>query len=169
MLEGQAASMLGHRDQSAALLVEAHRAAEAAKAGEVLLDIENIQGARALRSRALRRRGALPAQRTGNAPAHYEAPYPEASVLVNLGMIRFNRHRYDEAAGFFEEASRRAGPQLQVLYSVAQSNLATCYSQLGDYDRAIRIYCEERRPKRTLRRQGSISRSRSARPATHIC
>jgi CHAT domain-containing protein/uncharacterized protein HemY len=139
MLEGQAASMLGHRDQSAALLVEAHSAAEAAQAGEVLLDIENIQGARALRSeryddaeRFLR--SALQRAR------ELEAPYPEASVLVNLGMIRFNRHRYDEAAGFFEEASRRAGPQLQVLYSVAQSNLATCYSQLGDYDRAIGIY-----------------------------
>ena len=143
MLEGQAASILGHADRSAALLVEAHRAAEAAKADEVLLDIENIQGARALRSEryddaerflrsALQRARAL------------QAPYPEASVLVNLGMIRFNRHRYDEAAGFFEEASRRAGPQLQVLYSVAQSNLATCYSQLGDYDRAIRDLCEER-------------------------
>jgi CHAT domain-containing protein len=139
MLEGQAASILGHADRSAALLVEAHRAAEAANAGEVLLDIENIQGARALRSKryddaerflrsALERARAL------------QAPYQEASVLVNLGMIRFNRHRHDEAAGFFEEASRRAGPQLQVLYSLAQSNLATCYSSLGDYDRAIRIY-----------------------------
>ncbi|MCU1237244.1 MAG: Tetratricopeptide 2 repeat protein [Candidatus Solibacter sp.] len=139
MLEGQADSILGHAEKSAALLAEAHRAAEASNAGEVLLDIENIQGARALRSNryddaerflrsALQRARAL------------RAPYPEASVLVNLGMIRFTRHRYDEAAGFFEEASRRAGPQLQVLYSVAQSNLATCYSSLGDYDRAIRIY-----------------------------
>jgi CHAT domain-containing protein len=139
MLEGQAASILGHADQSAALLAEAHGAAEVAKAAEVLLDIENIQGARALRSKryddaerflrsALQRARAI------------QAPYQEASVLVNLGMIRFTRHRYDEAAGFFEEASRRAGPQLRVLYSLAQSNLATCYSSLGDYDRAIRIY-----------------------------
>jgi CHAT domain-containing protein/tetratricopeptide (TPR) repeat protein len=139
MLQAQAASILGHPDQSVTLLAEARRTADAAQAGEVLADIDNIQGLlswkanhyddaeHALRS-ALERARAL------------RATYPEASVLVNLGMIRFTRHRYDEAVGYFEEASRRAGPQFRVLYSVAQSNLATCYSSLGEYDRAIQTY-----------------------------
>src|SRR3954451_832290 len=44
MLQGQAASILGYADRSSNLLAEAHRAAEAAQADEVLLDIENVQG-----------------------------------------------------------------------------------------------------------------------------
>ncbi len=139
MLQGQAASYLGNADRSASLLAEARRAAEAAEAAEVLVDLENLQGILALKVKRYDEaerfwRSALERARA------LRSPYPEASVLVNLGMIRFTRHRYDEAVGFFEEASGRAGPQLQVLYWLAQSNLAVCYSVLGDYDRAIQIY-----------------------------
>ena len=81
MLEGQAASILDHADRSAALLVEAHRAAEAANAGEVLLDIENIQGARACEASVTTTRSAFCAAHC-NAPAHCRPPYQEASVLV---------------------------------------------------------------------------------------
>ena len=78
----------------------------------MLLDIENLQGAQALKNKRYDDaerflRSALQRART------LQATYLEASILVNLGMIRLKRHRYDEAAGFFEEASRRALRELK--------------------------------------------------------
>uniref|UniRef100_Q024J7 Tetratricopeptide TPR_2 repeat protein n=1 Tax=Solibacter usitatus (strain Ellin6076) TaxID=234267 RepID=Q024J7_SOLUE len=139
MLQAQALSILGHADQSVNLLTEARRAAEAAQAVDVLAEIEILLGSQAGKSQHYDAaehllRSAL------NRARLLHSPHLEASALVNLGLIRFRRHRYDEAAGFFEEASLRAGPRLQVLYSVAQGNLGICYSDLGEYDRAIQIY-----------------------------
>src|ERR1035441_1282537 len=48
-MEGRAISMLGRVDEGESLLGAAHRAAEAAKAEDVLLEIETIQGLRLLR------------------------------------------------------------------------------------------------------------------------
>jgi tetratricopeptide (TPR) repeat protein len=129
MLRAQAASILGQPERSAALLAEARRAAEAAQAGEVLVDIENIQGLLAWKAKHYDDaerflRSALQRARV------VRASYPEASILVNLGMIHLARHRYDEAVGYFEEASSRARGQFQVVYSSAQANLALCYSTL---------------------------------------
>jgi CHAT domain-containing protein len=139
MLQGQAASILKHTDQADALLAEAHRAAEAAQASEELAEIETLQGSQATKSEHFDEaerllRSALQRAR------ELQSPYLEATILLNQGLIPFRRHRYDEAVVFFEEASRRAGPELRMLNSAAQVNLASCYSQLGEYDRAIQIY-----------------------------
>jgi tetratricopeptide (TPR) repeat protein len=139
MLQGQASSILNRPAEASALLEAAHRAAQAANAEDVLLDIELRQSfvlrrghqydeSEALLRRALTRARAL------------HSSFGEATVLLNLGLIRVQRNRFDEAAGYFEEASRLAGPGGGNLYSVAQSNLATCFAKLGEYDRAIRIH-----------------------------
>jgi CHAT domain-containing protein len=138
MLEGQAQSILGHAELANTLLEEAHAAAQAAGAAAELLDIENIQGPvllqlhrpdlaeRVLQTAQARARG-------------LHSPYAEGSVLVNLGFTRLRNHRYDEAVPYFERASQVAGPGLSVLYSAARNNLAVCYFNLGDPDRAIEI------------------------------
>src|SRR4029079_4694124 len=68
--------------------------------------------------------------------------YSEAGVLVNLGALRLFRLHYDEAIPYFEKAAALAGPRSRTLYSLAQSNLAICYSQLGEYGRALEIHMQ---------------------------
>src|ERR1035438_5767934 len=68
--------------------------------------------------------------------------YSEAGVLVNLGTVRLLRLLYDEAIPYFERAAALAGQNSRTLYSLARSNLAICYSHLGEYDRALRIHLQ---------------------------
>jgi CHAT domain-containing protein len=140
-LQAWAIFMLGRVDEGEALLATAHQAALAAKAEDVLLDIETHQGARLMRRQhydeaevALRR--ALERAHT------LHSPYSEATVQVNLGMSRLMRLRYDDAIPYFERAAALAGPRSRTLYSVARSNLAICYSQLGEHDRALEIHLQ---------------------------
>ena len=86
------------------LLDAAHQAAEAAKAEDVLLEIETIQGIRLYAPPALRRSGSRPAHCPGARP-HSAFGLPEAAVQINLGMIRVRRLRYDEAIPYFEKAA----------------------------------------------------------------
>ena len=138
MLEGQAYSILGDSTKYEALLNEAHQLATAAHADDVLIDIETLQGstlifrARYDEAEHVLRNALERARQAGS-------QYSLAGVLVNLGRIRLRRHRYDEAASIFEDASRVCGPQYALLYTVVQDNLATCYRELGEHDRALRI------------------------------
>jgi CHAT domain-containing protein len=141
MLEAWAISTLGRLDEGEARLGAAHRAAEAVQAVDVLLEIETLQGVRLMRRQhyaeaevalrtALRRARAL------------HSAYFEAGVLVNLGLSRLLRVRYDEAIPYFERAAALAGPNSRTLYSLARSNLAICYRQLGEHDRALQIHLQ---------------------------
>ena len=139
MLQGQASSILNRPAVANALLEEAHRAAEAANAEDVLLDTELIQAIRLRRGRKYDESEALLRRALRRARALHST-FGEAAVTLNLGQIRAERNRFDEAAGYFEEASRLAGPRSRTLYSVAQSYLAACFAKLGEYDRAIQIH-----------------------------
>ena len=140
-LQAWAILMLGRVDEGEALLGVAHQAAEAAKAEDVLLDIETHQGGRLIRSQ--RYDQAEVALRAALARARaLHSPYSEATVLLNLGMIRLSRTRYDEAIPYFERAAALAGPRSRMLYASARTNLAACYSQLGEHDRALEIHLQ---------------------------
>ncbi|HXK03152.1 MAG TPA: CHAT domain-containing protein [Verrucomicrobiae bacterium] len=141
MLEGQAHSILGHADQADRLLAGAHQAAEAAGAQDVAMEVEVIQGPILIRRGLYDEAEWVLARALARAQAEHSS-YAEGSALINLGMIRLRKHRYDDAAGFFEEASRVIGPVSPIIYSVAQNNLAVCYLNLGEHDRAIRIQME---------------------------
>src|ERR1043165_8800019 len=138
MLEGQAQSIVGHTHESDHLLEEARHDAVSAGADDVLVEIDAIQGASLLlRGRHDDAERVLQAGLERARRIH--SAYRETALLVNLGMIRLHKNRYDEAAGYFEQASQVSGPRFGVYYSVAQDNLAMCYQQLGEIDRAIRI------------------------------
>jgi CHAT domain-containing protein/tetratricopeptide (TPR) repeat protein len=141
MTEAWAILSLGRVDEGEALLAAAHQAAEAAKAGDVLVDIETIQGNRLQSHQRYDEAEATQRTALGRARALHSA-YSEAVVLVNLGMIRLKRLRYDEAIPYFEKAAALAGPNSRTLYSLARSNLAICYSQLGEHGRALQIHLE---------------------------
>ncbi|MCX6627869.1 MAG: tetratricopeptide repeat protein, partial [Candidatus Solibacter sp.] len=141
MMEAWAMSTTGRADEGEALLGAAHRAAEAARAEDVLLDIEPLQGSRLILRRRYDEAEVVLRAALARVPAVHSA-YSEAGVQVNLGAIRFERRRYDEAIPYFERAAALAGPRSRMLYSRARSNLATCYSQLGEYDRAIQIHLQ---------------------------
>jgi CHAT domain-containing protein len=138
LLQSQAHSILGHSTESEALLDEAEREAKAENAEDLILDTEVLRGsilvnrerldeAEVVLNRALTRSRLL------------RSPYDEAGVLTNLGRIRLARNRYEEAAVFLDQAAAVSGPRFRILYSVIQDNLAQCYSQLGEYDRALEV------------------------------
>ena len=142
MLEAWAImAMKGRAGEVDARLSAAHRAAEASKAQDVLVDIETIQGALLMRRQQYQEadvvlRSALERART------LHSPYSEAGVQVNLGAIRMLRLHFDEAIPYFKQAAVLAGPSSRTLYSLARSNLAVCYSQLGEFDRALEIHLQ---------------------------
>ena len=138
MLEGRAISLLGRVDESEALLGAARKAAEAAQAEDVLLEIDTFRGGRLMRRQ--RYEEAEVALRAALARAQtLHSAYSNAGVLVNLGLNRLLRLRYDEAIPYFEMAAALAGPQSRTLYSLARSSLAICYAQLGEHDQALEI------------------------------
>jgi CHAT domain-containing protein/Tfp pilus assembly protein PilF len=141
MLEAWATVILGRVDEGEARLDAAHRAAAAAKAEDVLLEVEILQEGRLMRRQHYDEAEVALRATLGRARALHSA-YSEAGVLVNLGMIRLLRLHYDEAIPYFEKAAALAGPQSRMLYSVARSNLAICYSQLGEHDRALQIHLQ---------------------------
>jgi CHAT domain-containing protein len=138
MLEAWAISTLGRADEADARFRVAHQAAEAAKAEDVLVDIEILHGGRLMRRQRFDEaesalRSALARART------LQSVYSEAAAQVNLGVSRVLRTRYDEAIPYFTEAAALAGPRSRTIYFLARSNLAICYSHLGDHDRALEI------------------------------
>jgi CHAT domain-containing protein len=141
MLEGQAQSILRHSHECDTLLAEAQRDAAAANAEDVLEETENLRGL-ILVIREQYEDGERTLYIALDRARHLNDAFAEGSVLLNLGLSRLRKNRYDEAAAYFEQASNRVGPRARTLYSVAQSNLAVCYKLLGEYDRAIHVQLE---------------------------
>ena len=141
MLEGRALSMLGRVGEGEAKLGAAHRVAEAARAEDVLVDIETLQGLRLIRRQNYDQAESVLRSALVHARALHSA-YSEAGVQVNLGLSRLLRLRYDEAIPYFDMAAALVGPRSRTLYSLARSNLAMCYSQLGEHDRALNIHLQ---------------------------
>ena len=139
MLEAWAISTLGRADEGDARFDAAHQAAEAAKAEDVLLEIETLQGGRLMSRQRYDEAEVCPPHR------------PDARARPSFGVRRGRSAsqpghkpraagmRYDEAIPYFEKAAALAGPQSRTLYFLARSNLAICYSQLGEHDRALEI------------------------------
>ena len=140
-MEARALAVLGRVDEGEARLAAAHRAAEAAKAEDVLLDIESLQGLRLMRRQHYDEAEASLRSALVRARSLHSA-YAEAVVQVNLGLSRQLRLRYDEAIPYFEKAAALAGAQSRTLYSLARNNLATCYSNLGEHDQALKIHLQ---------------------------
>jgi CHAT domain-containing protein len=65
-------------------------------------------------------------------------PYRQAIAVNGLGMLRLIRSQYDEAIGYFATAQdlyRQAAATHGA--AGAMNNLGLCYTQLGDFDRAL--------------------------------
>ncbi|HJZ97957.1 MAG TPA: tetratricopeptide repeat protein, partial [Candidatus Solibacter sp.] len=141
MLEGQALSLLNNREKGEELLEQAQRAAEAANDQELLAEIEIRRGpiVGRLRSPAEGERILMSALERAKA---VQSHFLQASVLINLGFIRTEKSRWEEAANYFEQALAVADPRWLVMYPMAQNQLAICYRNMGDYDRAIAIQKE---------------------------
>ncbi len=66
--------------------------------------------------------------------------YLQAAAYGNLGFLRLNATRYDEAIPLFEKAlplSEKAGARKFVATTLG--NLGRCYYGLGDYEKAVRL------------------------------
>ena len=138
LLESRAHGILRLEDTDL-LLERAWQTAVAANAQEVMGDIESIRGLRLLQQGLFEESEAVFARARDRARAIGSA-YQEAGLLINLGLLHLKRARLDEAAGYFEEAARLAGPERTVMYWAAQHNLAICLASLGESGRAIDIF-----------------------------
>src|SRR5260370_28518702 len=141
MLAAHATSLLGRPDEVDARFVAARQAAVAAKAEDVLVAIETMQGALLMRRQHYDEAEAVLLAALTRARGLHSA-YSEAGVQVNLGLNRLLRLRYDEAIPYFEKAGALAGPNSRTLYSLARRNLAICYSNLGEHDGALQIHLQ---------------------------
>lgn len=63
--------------------------------------------------------------------------YQAAAAWLDYGMLRIRQSRFAEAIPYFEQSLRSASQAgATLLYSIAAGDLATCYYNLGDFDRA---------------------------------
>jgi CHAT domain-containing protein/lipopolysaccharide biosynthesis regulator YciM len=66
--------------------------------------------------------------------------YQTAAALVTLGYLRIQQARYAAAVPIFEQAARTANQvQAAHFYSISLGNLAYCYDNLGDFDKAVEL------------------------------
>ena len=141
MLEGAALFAMDDYGESGAAWNAAHNLAEMAHDSETLCDIEIRQG-----SRLLDQSEWDAAENTLNSALSRARlamlPYQEAGALLDLGASRLDRYRYDEGIGYFQQAAKIVSPLSVNLYSVARANLAECYYNLGEFDRATDILRE---------------------------
>jgi tetratricopeptide (TPR) repeat protein len=138
MLEGQAQSLLSNQAGAEALLDRARQAAEAANAQDVLVETDIIRGPIVGQLRGAEQGERILARALKTAQASH-AHFSEANILMNLGVIRSRKNRWEEAANLFEQALAVSETRWKILYPAIQNNLAVCYQNLGDFDRAIAI------------------------------
>lgn len=70
----------------------------------------------------------------------HNLPYQSAALLLNLGLLRIHQSRFGEAVTALEQAEEPAHQaKATLLHSVVLGNLATCYRELGNFDRAIEL------------------------------
>ncbi len=63
--------------------------------------------------------------------------YQAAAAWLDYGMLRIRQSRFAEAIPYFEQSLQTASQAgATLLYSIAAGDLATCYYNLGDFDRA---------------------------------
>jgi CHAT domain-containing protein len=138
MLEGQAQSLLSNQAGAEALLDRARQAAEAANAQDVLVETDIIRGPIVAQLRGAEQGERILVRALKTAQASH-AHFSEANILMNLGVIRSRKNRWEEAANLFEQALAVSETRWKILYPAIQNNLAVCYQNLGDFDRAIAI------------------------------
>jgi CHAT domain-containing protein len=66
--------------------------------------------------------------------------YQMAAALLNLGVLRIHQSKFAVAISDFEQsgqAAKQSGATL--LYSMSVGNLASCYYNLGDFDKAMEL------------------------------
>ncbi|MGE0592193.1 MAG: CHAT domain-containing protein [Vicinamibacterales bacterium] len=125
-------------DEAALALDEASTLAEAAGTGtdDVAVDIRTLQGEILFRLRrpaeaeAALVEGRAIAERSG-----YE--FGLAGTLMNLGMVRTARGRFDEALPYFERVLAMDALGSTTRYAAALSNAAMSYARLGEFTRAV--------------------------------
>jgi CHAT domain-containing protein len=141
LLQGWAFLVLGHREDSDRLLAQAQEDATQSNATDVLVETATFRAAVLIhRDQSSQAEALLRLALQGAQSLHSD--YLEAGALVNLGMIHLGRHHYDEAVADFERASEKARSAAPAVYGNARNNLAVCYKNLGEPDRAILIQKE---------------------------
>jgi CHAT domain-containing protein len=135
-LEAQLKVVQGRAADALPILDEANRLADVASASDIALDTQ------ALRGQVLSRlRRWSDADATLNALAERAKQgrdrYREAVALLNLGMNRLVRNRFDEAMLFFDRVVSFSDLSSQLVYAGALINAGISHARLGEFDQAL--------------------------------
>jgi CHAT domain-containing protein/tetratricopeptide (TPR) repeat protein len=109
-----------------------------AAAEDVALDIDALRGQVLMRTGRWSEADVLLHDVAARASARRD-PYHEAVALLNLGMGRVVRGRYDEALPFFERVVDRKEIDGYTVHANALTNAGLSYARLGQFDRAIEV------------------------------
>jgi CHAT domain-containing protein/tetratricopeptide (TPR) repeat protein len=135
-LRGQLHLVQGRAKEAVAHVRDAIRLASSISAVDVTLDAQALEG------QALMRLGEREAASDVFESAVKRAEdvgdrYRLAVALVNAGMSRVVRNRFDEALPYFERTVSFADLERKMIFSVALSNAGICYYRLGSFERAL--------------------------------
>jgi CHAT domain-containing protein len=137
MLQGYIAFRNGKEADAKGIVSEAAMAAHAQQDFETEADCNLLLAAYASPEDA----GATDLiDRTLNLTQAHGLTYQSAAALLNLGLLRIYQSKYTMAIAALKEGAdlaSRAGATL--LYSMNMGNLATCYYNLGDFERSMEI------------------------------
>jgi CHAT domain-containing protein len=140
MLQGYLLTFSGDETKAAAgreLLDDAYLRAAQLGPRDLLPEMEIFEGKLFVRSGNLDKARALFLKAEQHAVEQRDR-YNESAALNDLGLVTLKRSRYDEAIPFFERALDLANRvNAGETGTSAYNNLALCYTQLGDYDRAL--------------------------------
>jgi len=137
-LHAQLTVVQGRAADALPILDDANRLATLASATDVALDTQALLGQ--TQSRLGRWREAETtltslAERTRQSGDAYR----EAVALVNLGMSRFVRNRFDEAVPLFDRVVSFASLSPQLVYARALINAGMAHARLGEFTEALEL------------------------------
>jgi CHAT domain-containing protein len=135
-IEGRLAVVRGQLPEAARLLQDAVQLAERNAAPDVRMDAEVLLGQVLLR---LGRDGDADVLLNGvvDRASRARDTQHQALALLNLGMGRIVRSRFDEALPYFERVIALTELSPQLVYNGALINAGLSYARLGEFDRAI--------------------------------
>ncbi|MGH9370144.1 MAG: tetratricopeptide repeat protein, partial [Vicinamibacterales bacterium] len=136
-LEGQLHVISGNLSQALETLDAAERLAQAAGDTNVVFSARGLRGQVLLRLERWAEGDSTLARLVADAEQAGDG-YHLAVALINLGIGRRVRDRFDEALPYFERAAALTRVTTRIR-AVALTNLGICYTRLGDYDRAIAV------------------------------
>ena len=136
----QGLSAVVHQKFEAALpaLRAAQDLAKRSRSQDVWIDARILEGSSLMRQQKWQESDSA-LQDALKAAEQARDPYRTATSLMNLGVSRLRRGRFDAALPYFERALKANGSDTGPLAGSVSTNIGICASRLGEFDQALAV------------------------------